>query len=153
MSLVPIKKSTCSASAFDIRQQCRVYQYLKIYIGSLRQLSLQISIFEISSCVLSYFLGFSAKSFLCFHFILQKKTIKTEGLNVPGMTAAVNGTSTLVLKGSLVSFCHVSAQFQCYFCNYKFCKCNCPLGALLFVGTVDTAEMSSKTEQNYHKCG
>jgi hypothetical protein len=29
----------------------------------------------------------------------------------------------------------------------------CPLGALLFVGTVDTAEMSSKTEQNYHKCG
>jgi hypothetical protein len=77
MSLVPIKKSTCSASAFDIRQQCRVYQYLKIYIGSLRQMSLQISIFEISSCVLSCFLGFSANLFLCFHFILQK-TIKTE---------------------------------------------------------------------------
>jgi hypothetical protein len=34
-------------------------------------------IFEISSCVLSCFLGFSAKSLLRFHFILQK-TIKTE---------------------------------------------------------------------------
>jgi hypothetical protein len=30
-----------------------VYQYLKIYVSNLRQISLQISIFEILSCVLS----------------------------------------------------------------------------------------------------
>jgi hypothetical protein len=39
-----------------------------------RQMSLQISVSEILSCVLSCFLGFSANAFLRFHFIFQKNS-------------------------------------------------------------------------------
>jgi hypothetical protein len=65
------------------------FQYLKIYVGNLRQ----ISIFEILSCVLSCFLGFSANSLLHFHFVFQKTDL-------------------------FRTLC----QFQYFFCNYKFCK-------------------------------
>jgi hypothetical protein len=47
-------------------------QYLKIYLGNIKQISLQISVFKILSCVLSCFLGFSANSFLRFNFVFQK---------------------------------------------------------------------------------
>jgi uncharacterized membrane protein YbhN (UPF0104 family) len=45
-------------------------------------------IFEILSCILSCFLGFSANSFLCFHFVFQKtapfKTLLTTIYQVIG---------------------------------------------------------------------
>jgi hypothetical protein len=41
----------------------------------LGQISLQISIFEILSCVLSCFHDFSANSFLRFHFVFQKTVL------------------------------------------------------------------------------
>jgi hypothetical protein len=58
---------------FDSSAWC--YQYLKIYIGISGQISLQILIFEILSCVLSCFHDFSENSFFRFQFVFQKTVL------------------------------------------------------------------------------
>jgi hypothetical protein len=99
---------------FDSSAWC--YQYLKIYVGNLTQMSLQMSIFEILSCVLSCFLGFSTNSFPCFHFVFQKTVLFR------------------TLRHSNIIFMNLSTCYVAFRWHY-------------------TVEISSKTKQNYHKCG
>jgi hypothetical protein len=52
-----------------------VYQYSKIFVGNMRQMLLQISIFEVLSGVLSCFLDFSANLFPRFHFSSANESV------------------------------------------------------------------------------
>jgi hypothetical protein len=80
---------------------------MEIYVGNLRQMLLQISIFKILNCVLSWFLSFSVNLFLRFHFVLQK-TVLFRNLRdssiIFAITNSANESVQLLRSFSLASY-------------------------------------------------